>query len=68
MTPEIKKEQIPCYLGYTNKKTHEIILSNIDRSPLYNGFITTTGPRYCPSIETKVVRFEDKEQSKTSEL
>ena len=62
MTPEIKKEQIPCYLGYTNKKTHEIILSNIDRSPLYNGFITTTGPRYCPSIETKVVRFEDKER------
>ncbi len=62
MTDKIKDEQIPCYLGYTNKKTHEIILSNLDRSPLYNGFITTTGPRYCPSIETKVVRFEDKDR------
>ncbi len=62
MTEKIKEEQIPCYLGYTNKKTHEIILSNLDRSPLYNGFITTTGPRYCPSIETKVVRFEDKDR------
>ncbi len=62
MTEKIKEDQIPCYLGYTNKKTHEIILSNLDRSPLYNGFITTTGPRYCPSIETKVVRFEDKDR------
>ena len=62
MTEKIKEDQIPCYLGYTNKKTHEIILNNLDRSPLYNGFITTTGPRYCPSIETKVVRFEDKDR------
>ena len=62
MTESLPKEQTPCYLGYTNKTTHDIILKNIDRSPLYNGFITTTGPRYCPSIETKVVRFEDKER------
>lgn len=52
----------PCYLTYTNEKTHEIILSNLDRSPLYNGTIASTGPRYCPSIETKVVRFKDKER------
>lgn len=58
--PPINK--LPCYLGYTNKKTHEIILSNLDRSPLYNGTIESTGPRYCPSIETKVVRFSDKER------
>ena len=51
-----------CYLGYTNSSTHEIILKNLDRSPLYNGDITSTGPRYCPSIETKVVRFSDKER------
>ncbi len=62
LTPELPENKEPCYLGYTNKKTHEIILKNLDRSPLYNGFITTTGPRYCPSIETKVVRFEDKER------
>ena len=54
--------KLPCYLGYTNKRTHEIILSNLDRSPLYNGTIESTGPRYCPSIETKVVRFSDKER------
>lgn len=51
-----------CYITYTNGATHEIILSNLDRSPLYNGEITSTGPRYCPSIETKVVRFSDKER------
>ena len=51
-----------CHLGYTNGQTHEIILGNLDRSPLYNGDITSTGPRYCPSIETKVVRFSDKER------
>lgn len=56
------ENKLPCYLGYTNKKTHEIILSNLDRSPLYNGTIESTGPRYCPSIETKVVRFSDKER------
>lgn len=51
-----------CYITYTNAKTHKIILDNLDRSPLYNGDITSTGPRYCPSIETKVVRFSDKER------
>ena len=58
-TPENK---MPCYLTYTNLDTHEIILQNLDRSPLYNGVIQSTGPRYCPSIETKVVRFKDKER------
>lgn len=62
LTPALPENKEPCYLGYTNKKTHEIILKHLDRSPLYNGMITTTGPRYCPSIETKVVRFEDKER------
>ncbi len=54
--------QTPCYLAYTNARTHELILSNLDRAPLYNGEISSTGPRYCPSIETKVVRFRDKER------
>ncbi len=52
----------PCYLTYTNEKTHEIIRKNLDRSPLYAGVINATGPRYCPSIEDKVVRFADKER------
>ncbi len=56
------KNELPCYLTYTNAATHEVILSNLDRSPLYNGTILSTGPRYCPSIETKVVRFADKER------
>ena len=51
-----------CFLAYTNKKTHEIILKNLDRSPIYNGDIKSTGPRYCPSIETKIVRFADKDR------
>ena len=55
-------EQLPCYLTYTNEKTHEIIRKNLHRSPLYGGEITGTGPRYCPSIEDKVVRFADKER------
>ena len=55
-------EQIPCYLTYTNSKTHEIIRRNLHRSPLYSGMIEGTGPRYCPSIEDKVVRFSDKER------
>lgn len=62
MTDTLPEEKAPCYLTYTNKKTHEIILENLDRSPLYNGTILSTGPRYCPSIETKVVRFKDKER------
>ncbi len=57
---EIDEE--PCYLTYTNERTHKIILDNIHRSPLYNGSISGVGPRYCPSIETKVVRFSDKER------
>ncbi len=55
-------DQIPCYLTYTNEKTHEIIRKNLHRSPLYAGEIEGTGPRYCPSIEDKVVRFSDKER------
>ena len=54
--------QVPCYLTYTNEKTHEIIRKNLHRSPLYAGKIEGTGPRYCPSIEDKVVRFADKER------
>lgn len=57
---DIEREQVKCYLTYTNEKTHEIIRDNLDRSPLYSGMIKSTGPRYCPSIEDKVVRFADK--------
>lgn len=56
----IQKEQISCWLTYTNEKTHEIIRNNLDRSPIYAGVIEGTGPRYCPSIEDKVVKFADK--------
>ena len=62
LNDRVPKTQVPCYLTYTNQKTHELILSNLDRAPLYNGTISSTGPRYCPSIETKVVRFSDKER------
>ena len=58
----LKIDQVPCYLTYTNAKTHEIIRNNLNRSPLYSGKIDGTGPRYCPSIEDKVVRFADKER------
>jgi tRNA uridine 5-carboxymethylaminomethyl modification enzyme len=58
---EIEKEQVSCYLTYTNKETHEIIRQNLHRSPLYGGMIEGIGPRYCPSIEDKVVRFAEKE-------
>lgn len=54
--------QLPCYLTYTNAETHKIIVDNIDRAPMYNGSITGVGPRYCPSIETKIMRFRDKER------
>ena len=57
---KIQKEQVSCWLTYTNERTHDIIRSNLDRSPLYSGVINGTGPRYCPSIEDKVVRFADK--------
>ncbi len=59
---DVQIDQVPCYLTYTNEKTHEIIRSNLDRSPIYAGIIEGTGPRYCPSIEDKVVKFADKER------
>lgn len=59
---DISRPQYDCYLTYTNEKTHDIIRANLDRSPLYSGVIEGTGPRYCPSIEDKVVRFADKTQ------
>lgn len=58
----LQREQVPCYLTYTNENTHKIIRENLHRSPLYGGEIKGTGPRYCPSIEDKVVRFADKER------
>lgn len=58
----IQKEQVSCWLTYTNEETHRIIRENLDRSPLYSGNIKGTGPRYCPSIEDKVVRFADKDR------
>ena len=58
----VQKEQVSCYLTYTNEKTHEIIRANLDRSPIYAGIIEGTGPRYCPSIEDKVVKFAEKER------
>lgn len=62
-TPDdLEKEQVSCWLTYTNDETHKIIMDNIDRSPLYSGNIKGTGPRYCPSIEDKVMRFADKDR------
>lgn len=61
MSGEIKKEQQPCWLTYTNEKTHEIIKKNIHRSPIYSGEIKGVGPRYCPSIESKIMMFPQKE-------
>jgi len=61
-TPRITTRQVLCYLTYTNRQTHEIIRENLDRSPLYSGVIESIGPRYCPSIEDKVVRFAEKER------
>ena len=58
----IEKEQALCYLTYTNENTHKVIRDNIDRAPLFSGYIEGTGPRYCPSIEDKVMRFADKER------
>ena len=58
----VQKEQMPCYLTYTNEKTHETIRRSLDRSPIYAGIIEGTGPRYCPSIEDKVVKFPEKER------
>lgn len=64
-TERITMPQVPCYIAYTNPRTHEIIRSGLDRSPLYAGVIEGIGPRYCPSIEDKVVRFPDKERHQT---
>jgi tRNA uridine 5-carboxymethylaminomethyl modification enzyme len=61
-TERITNPQLPCYVTYTNPRTHEIITSNLDRSPLYSGRIRGTGPRYCPSIEDKVVRFSHRQR------
>ena len=61
-TDRIENRQLPCHLTHTNRATHELIQDNLDRSPLYNGIIESVGPRYCPSIEDKVVRFADKER------
>jgi tRNA uridine 5-carboxymethylaminomethyl modification enzyme len=61
-TEKITNPQLPCYITYTNNETHKIILSNLDRSPLYSGRIKGIGPRYCPSIEDKVVRFSQRER------
>lgn len=57
---DLEREQVKCWLTYTNEETHQVIRDNLDRSPLYSGYIKGTGPRYCPSIEDKVVRFADK--------
>lgn len=58
----VQKDQVSCWLTYTNERTHDIIRANLDRSPLFSGAIEGTGPRYCPSIEDKVVKFPDKER------
>ncbi|MBQ7352216.1 MAG: tRNA uridine-5-carboxymethylaminomethyl(34) synthesis enzyme MnmG [Clostridia bacterium] len=62
MTAEKPQNVADCYLTYTNKNTHDLILDNLDKAPMYNGAIEGTGPRYCPSIESKVVKFSDKER------
>lgn len=62
MNDNVVKDQIPCWITYTNSKTHQVILDNIGRSPLYGGKIVGRGPRYCPSIEDKVMRFKDRER------
>lgn len=62
MTDEINIDQVPCYITYTTGETHDIIRNNLDRSPLYEGVIKSIGPRYCPSIEDKVVKFSDKDR------
>jgi tRNA uridine 5-carboxymethylaminomethyl modification enzyme len=55
-------QQVPCYITHTNEKTHDVIRNNLDRSPMYAGVIEGIGPRYCPSIEDKVMRFADRNQ------
>lgn len=62
MSDEVTREQVPCWLTYTNENTHKILRDNIDRAPMANGIIEGVGPRYCPSIETKIIRFPDKDK------
>ncbi|WP_196593513.1 tRNA uridine-5-carboxymethylaminomethyl(34) synthesis enzyme MnmG [Pectinatus sottacetonis] len=62
MSDEVTREQVPCWLTYTNEKTHKILRDNINRAPMANGIIEGVGPRYCPSIETKIMRFPDKDK------
>ena len=62
LTNRLEVEQLPCWITFTNEKVHDLIRQNLARAPMYSGQIKTTGPRYCPSIEDKVVRFSDKEQ------
>ena len=62
LTENLSLEQVPCHITYTNQKVHDLILANLDRAPMYSGQIKGSGPRYCPSIEDKVVRFADKDQ------
>lgn len=62
MTDDFKVEQVPCWITYTNDKVHDLIRANLQRAPMYSGQISSSGPRYCPSIEDKVVRFADKDQ------
>lgn len=64
-TSRIERQQLPCYIAYTNEKSHAIIRSGLDRSPLYAGIIEGVGPRYCPSIEDKVVRFPERDRHQT---
>ncbi len=61
MTEELKQKQVPCWITHTTPETHKIILDNLDRAPLFDGQITSTGPRYCPSIETKLIRFKGRD-------
>lgn len=62
MTDQLTQEQLPCWISYTNNKVHELIRDNLDRAPMYSGQINSAGPRYCPSIEDKIVRFADKDR------
>ncbi|MCK5272138.1 MAG: tRNA uridine-5-carboxymethylaminomethyl(34) synthesis enzyme MnmG, partial [Sedimentisphaerales bacterium] len=62
MNDKIEQEQLSCWITYTNENTHRIIRDNLERAPLYTGQINSTGPRYCPSIETKIIRFADKQR------
>jgi len=62
LTDRIEQQQIPCYITHTNSRTHQILRDSLNRAPLYTGQITSTGPRYCPSIEVKIVRFSEKER------